>query len=170
MGEVRMKAIQAKDSLACIVNPQLVASGDENKRPVVSVLTLVDIWKRNKGAIAEWAAIAYSMKEKGNIPRASSIAALCFQLAKKHEMEAKLFCDYLTTGAGMKAGDPVLVLRNRLHDESRAARKLDVLTIAAYVVKAWVAWNEGRSIGILRWSGSGPRAEAFPSHIFKVDS
>ena len=73
------------------------------------------------------------------------------------------FLRLLSTGAGMKEGHPVLLLRERLI-ESRASalRRLSGIVNAAYTVKAWNAFVAGREVRLLRFR---PYEEDFPELI-----
>lgn len=124
-----------------------------------------EAWKRASAKISEWAAIANDLHAVG-LPRTTLLACIGFQLAKRHELDAKLFFSYLKDGASLNAGDPILLLRERLMaDRITAQAKMPGNTMAALLVKAWVAWKRGESMKTLRWKQVGPMAEKFPSHV-----
>ena len=140
-------------------------SGGWQQKGKVSLPNTYDAWKRSSAAISEWAAISKSLEAAG-MPRGGSLAAIGFQLAKKHPMDAKLFFSYLKDGAGMESGDPILLLRERLLEDRRTPQaRMSQITMAALVVKAWVAWKSGTPLKVLKYIQLGPRAEKFPSHI-----
>lgn len=175
MGEVRQKLAANKHSLLATVSQGGVTGSGGGKRGkpigarmVITLPMAVDAWKRNKGAMAEWAKIGYSL-QAAKLPRSMALSALGYQLAKKHEMKAKLFFDFLVTGSGMKQEDPILMLREKLRADMVSKRKYDTTTIAALLIKTWVAWNEGRKISVLKWARVGHGAENFPSHEFRED-
>lgn len=146
-----------------IVNGGTTLGGDQiHRRYTPTTGTLIDIWRRNKGAVIEWAEIGAKLGRAG-ISRPQTLAAIGYQLAKRKETEAKLFFSYLEDGAGLKAGDPILMLRERLRDEATARKKSSREAIAAITIKAWNAWMEGDRVGLLRYNGFGPRAEEFPA-------
>ena len=109
-----------------------------------------------------------SKLHSAGLPSASLLSAIGYQLAKREEVNAKLFFSYLADGAGLKENDPVLGLRNRLIESKISpSRFLPKIHLAAITVKAWVAWLKGESLrgSSLRFQASGPRAEEFPSHL-----
>jgi hypothetical protein len=81
--------------------------------------------------------------------------------------QAVQYADHLTTGAGLRRGDPLLVLRNRLLGSQRD--QFSTLSgreaLVAIAIKAWNAWREGRTVPNLTWRSEGRRAEAFPEAI-----
>lgn len=134
---------------------------------VPTVLQQIDAYKRNRGAIEEWAAIAGTMAQKSGIGTPGLIGAILFQFAKEDSDAAKLFADYLATGSGLKERDPILVLRNMLLKERTAIARRRPTHIAAMVVKAWVAWMNGDTLSLLKWNAGGAHPEEFPDHRVK---
>jgi hypothetical protein len=80
---------------------------------------------------------------------------------------AEEFTEHLTTGAGLRRGHPLLVLRNRLLGSQRD--QYSTLSgreaLVAVAIKAWNAWREGKTLQALSWRGEGRRAEPFPEAI-----
>lgn len=142
-------------------------SSQYSKHPSIGMV--MDVWKRNRSAIQFWAEVASKIARAG-LSRPTVLGSLLYHFAKQDEMRAKLFADLLIEGTGMKKGDPVFLLRERLRDEMRSKAKLNGVAVAALVVKAWVAWNEGRSVTCLKWTSVGPTAEAFPDHRYGAAS
>ncbi len=136
-----------------------------SSRPSISLT--IDRWRRNRGAMQDWAKIGADM-EKAKLPRPSLLVSLGYQLAKKDESKAKLFFERLTTGEGIKKVDPIYVLRQRLISDRLSNTKMQRTTMAAILIKAWVAWNEGREVSTLRWISTGPSGEDFPSHKYQT--
>jgi len=131
----------------------------------VSLPHAYESWKRSSAKIQEWAAIDAKVKAAG-LPRSSLLACCGFQLSKQADMDAKLFFSLLCGGDGLAKGDPLLLLRERLLEDRRSPHaKMPQATIAALLVKAWVAWRRGTPIGQLKYMSVGPKAEKFPSHI-----
>lgn len=167
-GEARQSMIPRveRNTLYHIANGGHRTTADgKNFRVVPSLAAAIDCWKRNKGAMGEWAALAEKLV-KASLPRPGLLAALGYQLAKVDETKAKLFFDLLISGAGLKETDPIHQLRKRfLADRANKFSKLPGEFVAALLIKAWVAWNRGETIALLRYAGGhGPRAEAFPDH------
>lgn len=132
-----------------------------------SVAELIDFYKRNRGKVDEWAAIGVKLRN-AHVLRAGMMASLGYALADVDDTNAKLFFSYLEDGAGLKSGDPILLLRERLSAARTKRERLPPTVHCALTVKAWVAWNTGAPIQRLKWSGVGPYAESFPDHRITV--
>jgi hypothetical protein len=76
------------------------------------------------------------------------------------------FFEQLATGIGVGADTPVYTLRERyLAEQAKAdGKKASKYELAAWLVKAWEATRRADTMTArqLRWTKSGPRAEAFP--------
>jgi hypothetical protein len=81
---------------------------------------------------------------------------------KRGESLADQFFDKVATGVELQRDDPVYLLRNILLEERKSNRQLGNRERAAYIIKAWNNWLEGRSMKQLSWRGVGPTAEPFP--------
>lgn len=91
------------------------------------------------------------------------VSAFHFIFTSRSNREtADLFFEKLTKGVDLAEHDPVYLLRQRLLRNVGAKAKLPRTELAALFIKAWNAWVNGRSLGILRWRGVGPTAEEFP--------
>lgn len=83
-----------------------------------------------------------------------SIAAYAFyRMSVRSLPKAESFFYGLTTGEGLMAGDPRLVLRQRLTANYTAKAKLPREDVVALVIKAWIPYLEGRTLGVLRYNG-----------------
>lgn len=95
-----------------------------------------------------------------------SIAAMAYYNAARISgaESAATFFEQVETGVNLSAGDPALVLRNRLlglnahHHQSRP----DCRVVLALVIKAWNAYFRGEKLTLLRWRNVGDGAEMFP--------
>jgi hypothetical protein len=130
---------------------------------------VMDVWKRNRSAIQFWANWANRYMVAG-LPRPTVMASLLYHFANQDESRAREFSELLISGAGLSPGDPVLTLRERLRADRNSKSKLPPAQLGALVVKAWVAWMEGRPVSMLRWTSVGPSAEPFPSHVYGAQS
>lgn len=75
----------------------------------------------------------------------------------------KRFWEDLETGVGLAQNDPVMVLREMLvRDTTYLQKRLNRLTIAALVIKAWNLRQRGRTIKDLRWRTTAANLEPFP--------
>lgn len=95
---------------------------------------------------------------------ASTLSALYFLFRQAEPDDAEMFFDLLSSGAGLEEGNPILVLRNTLirMRENTKTHKVNQNLVAAFIIKAWNAWREGRVIHHLRFSPGGANAEPFP--------
>jgi hypothetical protein len=75
--------------------------------------------------------------------------------------------EHLTTGAGLRRGHPLLMLRNRLLGSQRD--QYSTLSgreaLVGIAIKAWNAWREGKTLQALTWRAEGRRAEPFPEPV-----
>ena len=160
LGECKMQQPEAikEGTLLAAIGPLFRGAGHVK----FGIDRMMDTYKRHRSDFDYWAAVASATKSV--IPRSSSMAAIGFQLAKKHDTEAKLFFSYLRDGAGLNEGDPILTLRERFASEFQSRAKVRATVLAAYVVKTWVAWMTDKPLRLLRWAEFGPVAQPFPSH------
>lgn len=78
--------------------------------------------------------------------------------AKKH------FISAIAHGSGLTEQDPAYLLRQRLlKDKAAKTTSLTRNMKAALIIKAWNVYRVGGVIGNLRWAGSGPMSESFPT-------
>lgn len=92
---------------------------------------------------------------------ASTLGLAHYMFSQKSRKDANLFFQLLRTGAGLDAGDPILVLRNRLSVEGSTRLSGEQREVLAWFIKAWNAWRQGKKIKILRHKSG----EAFPEAI-----
>lgn len=85
----------------------------------------------------------------------------CCLLAEKKGREiAEEFAYKIGHGTDLDAGNPILVLREKLlANKTHATKKLDRTAILAFIIKAWNAYVAGQSIKKLVWR---PDADHFP--------
>ncbi len=91
-------------------------------------------------------------------PQAS---ALHYLFSQKDAEAADVFFKDLLVGEGLRADDPVYVLREFLRDVRMPGsnRKLPASYIMAYAILAWNAQREGRKLKKLKWL---PKQDEFP--------
>lgn len=172
-GEGLTRFVGSESTLLFLCNPAnsryTTAKGEkvfESHR--VSIQEAIDIYKRFKVDVDYWARVGKELSNS-KLPNGALLAAIGYQLAKKHDTATKLFFSYLTEGSVSKSDDPVFALRTRLLDHRTASTQTPRIVVAAWTVKAYVAWMKGHPMTTLRWTVSGPKAEAFPSHIIPDD-
>lgn len=77
------------------------------------------------------------------------------------------FMRSLASGGNLDTGSPILILRNRLMQNSNTKSKLPKDEILALLIKAWDKVQSGKTLKSLRWRSnersSGGHAEPFPS-------
>jgi len=78
------------------------------------------------------------------------------------EASARFWGD-LETGVGLAQDDPVMMLREMLvRDTTHLQKRLNRLTIAALVIKAWNLRQRGKTVKDLRWRTAASNLEPFP--------
>lgn len=91
--------------------------------------------------------------------------ALYYLFAEQNAADAEEFFVKLGSGEGLAEGDPILVLRNQLlRDAMKHSRNRNTPKYihAAWAIKAFNAWREGRSIKLLVYRAGGAGKEGFP--------
>lgn len=91
------------------------------------------------------------------------LAAFHLLTLKRDAKEANWFIERLGDGVGLKENDSLLKLRSRLIEDYSSKEKLPVKEKLALVIIAWNYVRQGRPCYQLRWIGSGPKAQEFPS-------
>lgn len=80
--------------------------------------------------------------------------------------DCRVFFEGLTTGADLATGSPILALRQRLetakNNSGKAVRGVRPAVAAAWTIKAWNAWRQGREVAQIKWTIGGASPEAFP--------
>lgn len=101
------------------------------------------------------------------LPRGIGIWAH-FIFARIDADAAKVFFQHLASGSELKAGSPILLLRNRLIElRMNKTVRPNRTWLCAIIVKAWNAFRNGSKLDSLKWDvGSDKKAqEAFPKAI-----
>lgn len=94
--------------------------------------------------------------------------ALCDYLFRALDAEdAEFFWDRVIDGVNLQEGSPILTLRRFFESESKLqARDNSRADIAAaYTIKAWNAYREGRDLKLLKFRVGGAKPEAFPEPV-----
>lgn len=96
------------------------------------------------------------------VPRVGTVCHYLF--SRIDRVEAGRFFDDLASGAGLRDGDPVLLLRDRLMHDRKAKTDILLAEMLALVIKAWNFRRSGRVItkNMFRWRSTGPTAESLP--------
>lgn len=89
-------------------------------------------------------------------------SALHFIFSELDADAATLFFEKLSSGDGLDKNSPILKLRAALQSDMGNRRKLSKLHIAAFIIKAWNYYHDGRGLRAhLQWRREGT-PEAFP--------
>lgn len=92
-----------------------------------------------------------------------AVGGFCYWAMRQVDRaKADQFYELLESGEGLRKGNPVLALRNRLINNKTGRARLDDIYIVALMFKAWSAFRHGRTINELRWRSAGESAEEFP--------
>jgi len=105
-------------------------------------------------------ASAFAVKNRLAVPIGPSVLGFAYWACSlKDETDAELFFDALVTGAMLEAGDPALVLRNKLIEKRATTRGgLDERELLAMIFRAWNAYRKGAKISFIRFA----KHETFP--------
>jgi hypothetical protein len=102
---------------------------------------------------------------KRKLPRMISPARLTaahYVFSQHSRLEADRFIMDLHTGIGLKAGDPVAVLRDKIIRNTVANTKLPDNTMLALLIKAWNFRRGGKKIKGIHWRAASDATEDFP--------
>lgn len=97
----------------------------------------------------------------------SQVAGLhyIFSVAQSEE-DATRFFDLLGSGDGLKIGDPIHTLRERLlddlHNKQGRANRLGLKQKLAFIVRAYNGWLDGETLTRLMWRAGGAHPDEFP--------
>lgn len=109
--------------------------------------------------IAERIAEIVGYKKAKKIMRPSVAGFIYLYAYRTDPAKAEYFLELLETGEGLKHGDPVHALRERLINIQLQKAKLPAMDIAALIIKTWNAFLTGRRMVLVRWT----KNEAFPT-------
>lgn len=113
--------------------------------------------------VAEAASMVIASRAKGFINKGMLVWVVTRALEQDRE-KAMSFLDALSTGIGLNEDHPCYVLREKLIANKSATRKLDEMIVAAYLVKVWTYYRDGRAMKHLRYSPDREdRPESFPT-------
>jgi len=107
-------------------------------------------------------AVSAAMKHRNGIVKLIPISHAAFAYymnAEAHAPQAETFLERLSTGAGLKKGDSLLLFRQRMTDIIGEKHKLRQTDKLALIIKTWNAFLADKTIAVLRWKSD---VEAFP--------
>lgn len=107
----------------------------------------------------------HGVSNKSRLAPYALLAAMFYLFSQKDMDAAATFMKGLTTGDGIKRGDPVYFLRERLIRNATSTAKLNTLTIAAFIVKAWNATRTATPLAAFKYTSSKEYSEKFPQIV-----
>jgi len=107
---------------------------------------------RTRLDLVDAVADARSACERQRLISPSLLAPALRRFRLQDREKAYDFLEKFKTGAGLAAGDPILALRNRLVAERGIANRAPSQELLAFLVRAWLAFVEGRTLGEVKGS------------------
>lgn len=105
--------------------------------------------------------IADRVRKTGKL--SASTAGLCHWLFNQIDVDdCAFFFARLSDGVGLMTEDPVYALRRVLENFASDRGRPDDALVTALVIKAWNAYREGRSVGVIAYRPGGAKPEAYP--------
>lgn len=92
---------------------------------------------------------------------------LHWAFSKYDATEAEFFFDRVSLGDGLAQDNPIWILRRTVTNLRNSKNSVSHLGthFQAITIKAWNAWMEGRTIGVLRYTPGGSKPEEFPTPV-----
>lgn len=158
-GETRGKLVASIISMALSIQAGVVR--DNTKGRYKSTNTEIsNIYKERAEYWQHVARVSDAYRKTFKILTATTYGGFYHCFAQNNDEEkVKSFFDKLCTGVGLEKSSPILLLRNRMIDESSSLQKSSNMVIRALVIKAWNAYVNGEVLKILRWNA---KVEEFP--------
>lgn len=167
---------------------QLKLKGEKNTQQLAATITRIWLTRIGENALrnptryrpsvpaalkllAEEPGIRLAVREGGRTSQklgGTSVAVLAasyYLFSEKDQEHADQFFEQLRDGTNLSAGDPVLMLRNRLTQNSRERGNTPAFIIQAWVIKAWNAFREEMPVSQISYRAIGTNPEAFPTII-----
>jgi hypothetical protein len=120
-------------------------------------------WLANKDMVRTMASLAARAREE-KISRGATFSHVICEIHRLCGEDALKFAELVLKGTNLMTNDPAYLLRKRLlADYVETRHKLGAEVAIALMVTAWNNWVQGKTLVKLRWLGSGPSAQAFPS-------
>lgn len=120
------------------------------------------IVEANPGLPAVVSKYGASQSERKALIPPSALAAMHYLFREVDSTLAEIFMDGLITGENLMAGEPVLVLRDRLIADAASKARITKAYKVALVIKAWNLTRAGKTVKCLRVRTDGDSPEAMP--------
>ena len=131
----------------------------------ISIMDQGDAYERNEDAIVAAAKhvsrLYFAHKGRGYLPSTTMMAGHLIYFRRYDLEKADWFIERCYTGLGLKADDPVYLLR-RMFNPRDPHRRMGHKLRNAVTIKAFNFTCEGRAVTRLAWRATGPVVEEFP--------
>ena len=124
----------------------------------VSPQEVVELYKKNPGIADSFHAVAGVR----HLLSTAIATFLHYAFSEIDDETADLFFEKLADGASLEAGNPILLLRNRLMRNRAEKTNLHRNEVMGLTIKAWSVWRTGGKLRNLRLRRKGNRAEDLP--------
>ncbi len=124
----------------------------------VSPQEVVEMHKENPGISDSFRAVAGSR----HLLSSAMATFLHYAFSEIDDETADLFFEKLADGADLEAGNPILLLRNRLMRNRAEKTNLHRNEVMALTIKAWSVWRTGAKLRNLSIRRKGNKAEDLP--------
>lgn len=125
------------------------ASTQAKKSSYVSP-TEVEAWIKAHPSVRLAASAAVSLLNAQRLMSPSVLTCLHYLFTLSSAEEAADFFKKLDTGEGLVASSPIYRLREKLTNDKLGGKTLPQNYVAALAIKAWNAFREGRTVGLLK--------------------
>jgi hypothetical protein len=130
----------------------ILGHGSEYTRSNVSSQTVLDMIQQHP--LSQHYATKFSNSAIRSFLPAASGAVMTLAAEKYGQDVIDLFMSNFASGEGLKRGDPVFELRERMIQNRSRIAKLQTQTVVALTIKAIRAYALQRQVGVLRWSAN----------------
>jgi hypothetical protein len=128
----------------------ILGQGSEYTRTNVSSQTVLDMIQQHP--LSQHYATKFSNAAVRALLPAASGAVMTLAAEKYGQDVIDLFMSNFASGEGLKSGDPVFELRERMIQNRARVAKLQTPTVVALTIKAIRAYALQRQVGVLRWA------------------
>ena len=154
----------------------LAIAGEKNYIVLSAALAVIKAWEVNQEQIISYGQFSAQQIEEvlsrhpevrthasirdgvKSMMHPSLACALSYLFSLVDSVKTDMFFDRLQHGVGLEKGSPILLLRDRLFLNKASKSKLPKKEIAALIIKSFNAFEQGKTMGTLRWGDN----EKFP--------
>lgn len=117
----------------------------------------LEFFQANKDSLEQ--SYYYGFNKDNKIVSGTILAALHFIFKERNKFLADNFCKSLADGVGLPKDSPIYVLRNKLIQDARLKRKMNVYEKVGIICKAWSYYVKNKKIKNLNYDSTN---EEFP--------